>query len=85
MSTGVWVSYPPDEALTSFTPIRCVTTTSGDATTISCRSRTSRRGSVGGVDVIGHGPSTTIALSGRVMCVRRLGGQIFLSNGPCGP
>jgi hypothetical protein len=59
-------------------------TASGDGTTISCPSRTGPRSSVGGVDVVGH-KAATVAVSGRVMCVRRLGGQVFLSIGPCRP
>jgi len=57
---------------------------SGDATTIGCPSRTGARSPVSGADVVGHGPAT-VAVSGRVLCVKRLGDRVFLSNGLCGP
>ena len=78
---GSWVSYPPGQPIPK---LRCTVTTSGDATTIACPSRTGPRSSIGGADVIGH-TAATVAVSGRVMCVRRLGSQVFLSTGPCGP
>jgi hypothetical protein len=63
--------------------LRCTVTASGDGTTISCPSRSGSH-AVSGVDVIGP-KAATVAVSGRAMCVRRLGGQVFLSTGPCGP
>jgi hypothetical protein len=81
LSGGFWTSYPPGQPIPK---LRCTVTASGDGTTISCPSRTGSRSSFSGVDVIGHTPAT-VAVSGRVLCVRRLGGQVFLSTGACGP
>jgi hypothetical protein len=80
LSGGLWTSYPVGR---SMPPFRCTVTSSGDGTTISCPSRAAGRASASGVDILGSTPTATVAVGGRILCVRRLGDQMFVSAGPC--
>ena len=79
--SGYWTSYPVGQPIPK---LRCTVTTSGAGTTIACPSRTAGRASESGVDILGSGPAT-VAVGGRVLCVRRLAGQVFISTGHCLP